>query len=108
MLGEAGAAWQEVGPRIYTFLNGSLEMQVLRVRDSWTLSPSGMWLWCGAGWGCGGLQEWGAAWCRMGLHGGAVWGRMEVQWAAGVGWVWCRMGIQEGTVWCRMEVRYGM
>ncbi|XP_061217997.1 phospholipid-transporting ATPase ABCA7 [Neopsephotus bourkii] len=30
VLGEAGAAWREVGPRIYTFLNGSLEMQVLR------------------------------------------------------------------------------
>ncbi|XP_075031827.1 phospholipid-transporting ATPase ABCA7 [Calonectris borealis] len=30
VLGEAGGAWQELGPRIYTFLNGSLEMQVLR------------------------------------------------------------------------------
>ncbi|XP_068012331.1 phospholipid-transporting ATPase ABCA7 isoform X1 [Melanerpes formicivorus] len=30
VLGEAGGAWQELGPRIYTFLNGSLEMQLLR------------------------------------------------------------------------------
>ncbi|XP_075632749.1 phospholipid-transporting ATPase ABCA7 [Balearica regulorum gibbericeps] len=30
VLGEAGGAWRELGPRIYTFLNGSLEMQVLR------------------------------------------------------------------------------
>ncbi|KAM8986811.1 phospholipid-transporting ATPase ABCA7 isoform 2-T2 [Ara ararauna] len=30
VLGEVGAAWREMGPRIYTFLNGSLEMQVLR------------------------------------------------------------------------------
>ncbi|GAB0200788.1 phospholipid-transporting ATPase ABCA7 [Grus japonensis] len=30
VLGEAGGAWQELGPRIYTFFNGSLEMQVLR------------------------------------------------------------------------------
>ncbi|KFR01466.1 ATP-binding cassette sub-family A member 1, partial [Nipponia nippon] len=30
VLGEAGGAWRELGPRIYAFLNGSLEMQVLR------------------------------------------------------------------------------
>ncbi|KAM9254507.1 phospholipid-transporting ATPase ABCA7 [Cariama cristata] len=30
VLGEAGGAWRELGPRIYTFLNSSLEMQVLR------------------------------------------------------------------------------
>ncbi|NXW61981.1 ABCA1 protein, partial [Eurystomus gularis] len=30
VLGEAGGAWQELGPRIYTFLNSSLEMQVLQ------------------------------------------------------------------------------
>ncbi|NWR58998.1 ABCA1 protein, partial [Bucorvus abyssinicus] len=30
VLGEMGDAWQELGPRIYAFLNGSLEMQVLR------------------------------------------------------------------------------
>ncbi|XP_074664845.1 phospholipid-transporting ATPase ABCA7 [Strix aluco] len=30
VLGEVGAAWRELGPRIYAFLNGSLEMQVLR------------------------------------------------------------------------------
>ncbi|XP_063213883.1 phospholipid-transporting ATPase ABCA7 isoform X2 [Chroicocephalus ridibundus] len=30
VLGEMGGAWRELGPRIYTFLNSSLEMQVLR------------------------------------------------------------------------------
>ncbi|XP_050766354.1 phospholipid-transporting ATPase ABCA7 [Gymnogyps californianus] len=30
VLREVGGAWRELGPRIYTFLNGSLEMQVLR------------------------------------------------------------------------------
>ncbi|KAM6235913.1 phospholipid-transporting ATPase ABCA7 [Porphyrio hochstetteri] len=30
VLGELGDAWRDLGPRIYTFLNGSLEMQVLR------------------------------------------------------------------------------
>ncbi|KAM6041610.1 phospholipid-transporting ATPase ABCA7 [Chlamydotis macqueenii] len=30
VLGEAGGAWRELGPRLYAFLNGSLEMQVLR------------------------------------------------------------------------------
>ncbi|XP_049663821.1 phospholipid-transporting ATPase ABCA7 [Accipiter gentilis] len=30
VLGEAGGAWRELGPRIYAFLNSSLEMQVLR------------------------------------------------------------------------------
>ncbi|XP_075380013.1 phospholipid-transporting ATPase ABCA7 [Mycteria americana] len=30
VLGEVGGAWRELGPRIYAFLNGSLEMQVLR------------------------------------------------------------------------------
>ncbi|NXI48256.1 ABCA1 protein, partial [Galbula dea] len=30
VLGEVGGAWQELGPRIYTFLNDSLEMQILR------------------------------------------------------------------------------
>ncbi|XP_075300324.1 phospholipid-transporting ATPase ABCA7 isoform X3 [Opisthocomus hoazin] len=30
VLGEVGSAWRELGPRIYTFLNGSLEMQLLR------------------------------------------------------------------------------
>ncbi|NXT90813.1 ABCA1 protein, partial [Anhinga rufa] len=30
VLGEAGGAWRELGPRIYSFLNSSLEMQVLR------------------------------------------------------------------------------
>ncbi|NXP15699.1 ABCA1 protein, partial [Thinocorus orbignyianus] len=30
VLGEMGGAWQELGPRIYTFLNSSLEMRVLR------------------------------------------------------------------------------
>ncbi|KAM7026022.1 phospholipid-transporting ATPase ABCA7 [Acridotheres tristis] len=30
VLGELGGAWQELGPRIYTLLNSSLEMQVLQ------------------------------------------------------------------------------
>ncbi|XP_040445068.1 phospholipid-transporting ATPase ABCA7 isoform X1 [Falco naumanni] len=30
VLGEVGGAWRELGPRIYTFLNSSLEMQVLQ------------------------------------------------------------------------------
>ncbi|XP_074384699.1 phospholipid-transporting ATPase ABCA7 isoform X4 [Zonotrichia albicollis] len=30
VLGELGGAWQELGPRIYTVLNSSLEMQVLQ------------------------------------------------------------------------------
>ncbi|KAM6369110.1 LOW QUALITY PROTEIN: phospholipid-transporting ATPase ABCA7 [Pluvialis apricaria] len=30
VLGEAGGAWRELGPRIYAFLNHSLEMQVLQ------------------------------------------------------------------------------
>ncbi|XP_027756879.1 ATP-binding cassette sub-family A member 7 [Empidonax traillii] len=30
VLGEVGSAWQELGPRIYTILNSSLEMQVLQ------------------------------------------------------------------------------
>ncbi|XP_071433900.1 phospholipid-transporting ATPase ABCA7 isoform X2 [Pithys albifrons albifrons] len=30
VLGEMGAAWQELGPRIYAILNSSLEMQVLQ------------------------------------------------------------------------------
>ncbi|NXI20412.1 ABCA1 protein, partial [Irena cyanogastra] len=30
VLGELGGAWQELGPRIYTLLNNSLEMQVLQ------------------------------------------------------------------------------
>ncbi|XP_030112804.4 phospholipid-transporting ATPase ABCA7 isoform X2 [Taeniopygia guttata] len=30
VLGELGGAWQELGPRIYTILNSSLEMQVLQ------------------------------------------------------------------------------
>ncbi|NWH74855.1 ABCA1 protein, partial [Piaya cayana] len=30
VLGEAGGAWRELGPRIYTFLNSSVEIQVLR------------------------------------------------------------------------------
>ncbi|NWS77929.1 ABCA1 protein, partial [Crotophaga sulcirostris] len=30
VLGEAGGAWRELGPQIYTFLNSSVEIQVLR------------------------------------------------------------------------------
>ncbi|XP_064325807.1 phospholipid-transporting ATPase ABCA7 [Phalacrocorax carbo] len=30
VLGEVGGAWRELGPQIYTFLNSSLEMQVLQ------------------------------------------------------------------------------
>ncbi|XP_068853196.1 phospholipid-transporting ATPase ABCA7 isoform X2 [Aphelocoma coerulescens] len=30
VLGELGGAWQELGPRIYTLLNSSLEMQILQ------------------------------------------------------------------------------
>ncbi|XP_014738361.1 PREDICTED: ATP-binding cassette sub-family A member 7 [Sturnus vulgaris] len=36
VLGELGGAWQELGPRIYTLLNSSLEMQVLQVCDPQT------------------------------------------------------------------------
>uniref|UniRef100_A0A8D0ELY0 Uncharacterized protein n=1 Tax=Strix occidentalis caurina TaxID=311401 RepID=A0A8D0ELY0_STROC len=52
VLGEVGAAWRELGPRIYAFLNGSLEMQVLRVRDPQSPLPTG---------GCGmGVRDGGA------------------------------------------------
>lgn len=64
VLGEAGGAWRELGPRIYTFLNSSLEMQVLRVRDPpQTPSSSGTGLRWDAGWGCvAGGSWWGAGW----------------------------------------------
>lgn len=50
VLGEAGGAWRELGPRIYTFLNSSLEMQVLRVRDP---PPDPLLIGDGAAVGCG-------------------------------------------------------
>lgn len=41
MLREVGGAWQELGPRLYTFLNSSLEMQALQVRPHPAAPPFG-------------------------------------------------------------------
>lgn len=65
VLGELGGAWQELGPRIYTLLNSSLEMQVLQVCDS-RLLPSGTGLLWGARWGVVGGSWPGAGWDAAG------------------------------------------
>lgn len=68
VLGELGGAWQELGPRIYTLLNSSLEMQMLQVCGP-RLLPLGTGLLWGAKWGVLGCS------CRG-----------EGQDAAGPGW----------------------
>lgn len=71
VLGELGGAWQELGPRIYTLLNSSLEMQVLQVCDP-RLLPLGTGMLWGARWGVLGCNRPGVGWDGAGaggLHG---------------------------------------
>ncbi|KFO81597.1 ATP-binding cassette sub-family A member 1, partial [Cuculus canorus] len=65
MLGEVWGAWQELGPRIYTFLNSSVEVQVLQVRHP---QRSPRW-----GSGCGGVQDGGTAQLLAEFLNGTSW-----------------------------------
>uniref|UniRef100_A0A8C3RUQ8 ATP binding cassette subfamily A member 7 n=1 Tax=Chelydra serpentina TaxID=8475 RepID=A0A8C3RUQ8_CHESE len=62
VLREVRGTWQELGPRVYAFLNSSLEMQVLRVCASRGPGNGGA-RGVGIGGGCGGTggNGWGAA-----------------------------------------------